>query len=855
MYNRRFWFIGSFLTSLLAQVLVAQTTQWRLIWDANTEDDMAYYRVFRGNSAQADSLIGTVTHPNTVYVDNKIQPGVLYYYRLKAVDQTELESDFSEVVSAAIPRISSIKNQTINQGGNFEVINLDNHISDPDHAASRIIWTSTGNSQLTVNIDDQRRATITASNPNWYGSENILFIATDPDSFFDQQTVTFKVNATPQINRNAIANQGINQGESFEPFDLDDIVTDPDNDDSELQWSVSGAASLHVNIDNHNVVTISPMNPEWYGSETIIFTVTDPGGLSANSSATFKINAPPKIIAGAITDQEIGQGQTFADIALNTCVDDPDNPYQELNWSYYGNNRLTVTVNTASIASITIPTDWSGQERITFKVTDPGGLSDSVSATFTVLPPGAMQLANIPGQVIAEGENFNSINLNEYLIDSGDGTNEAQWRSEQRYLIVSIDGHQVANLSRPFPSWVGTDTVRFIAQNSQGNTASKQALFTVNAQPQLSGIPGEMISYGQNFSPIRLDDYVTDRNDPKENLTWQISGSSQLIVQINSARLATISLPDPQWTGSEMLIFTVTDPFGASASDHAVFTRLRESEGTVTALGLNGQTIDQGEEFDPIQLDGLVSCDKSLKPRLNWSCAGNQYLSVEIDSLKRIAHIKPLNPDWFGSEELTFKVTTPSGYALEMSALFRINRTIFLTIDYRFLGSGTIIQIQWQTTIALQSAIEYKAGSLTNQTLHSDQFNTKHSFTIAGLKPKTSYRFQATGTDSSGNEYRAKEIEIVTGDAGEINVFPNPYRAGEFPENDVISFVNLPIGSEIIIYNLLGEPVFRQAGIDFIYRWNTGNDHNRPVQSGLYMYLVKDADNKKLTSGKLVIIR
>ena len=466
-----------------------------------------------------------------------------------------------------------------------------------------------------------------------------------------------------------------------------------------------------------------------------------------------------------------------------------------------------------------------------------------------------MQLANIPGQVIAEGENFSSINLNEYLIDSGDGTNEVQWRSEQRHLIVSITSNHIANLSKPSASWVGTDTVLFVAENSQGNTASKQALFTVNAQPQLANIPDQIISSGQTFSIIQLDDYVTDGNDPEENLTWQVNGNTQLIVHINASRGVTISLPDPQWTGSELLTFTVSDPYGASASDNAVFTRLEESEGTVTALGLNGQTINQGEEFDPIPLDDLVSCDEELKSHLKWTFTGNQFLNVNIDTLERSAQIAPLNPDWFGSEELTFRVTTPSGYALEMKALFSINQIVFLAFDYRFMGSGTIVQIQWQTTIPLRSTIEYEADQSPFQSQHSNQFTTEHSFTIAGLKPRTSYQFQAVGTDSSGSEYRSTELEIVTGNEGEINVFPNPYRAGEFPENDVISFVNLPIGSEIIIYNLLGEPVFRQAGIDFIYRWNTHNDNDRAVQSGLYMYLVKDADNKKLTSGKIVIIR
>jgi len=138
MYNKRFVFPGFVLACLMMQGLSAQTTQWRLIWDANSEDDMAYYRVFKGTTTDPTNLVATITHPDTIYIDRNIQRGTRYYYRLKAVDQTELESDFSEAVSAAIPRISNIAHQAVNQGSSFNPIILDNHITDPDHAASQI---------------------------------------------------------------------------------------------------------------------------------------------------------------------------------------------------------------------------------------------------------------------------------------------------------------------------------------------------------------------------------------------------------------------------------------------------------------------------------------------------------------------------------------------------------------------------------------------------------------------------------------------------------------------------------------------------------------------------------------------
>ena len=54
----------------------------------------------------------------------------------------------------------------------------------------------------------------------------------------------------------------------------------------------------------------------------------------------------------------------------------------------YGHSNLTVSI-TSQVASITTPTDWNGNETITFTATDTGdgsdaAKSDSDNATFTV---------------------------------------------------------------------------------------------------------------------------------------------------------------------------------------------------------------------------------------------------------------------------------------------------------------------------------------------------------------------------------------------------------------------------------------------------------------------------------------
>jgi hypothetical protein len=83
-------------------------------------------------------------------------------------------------------------------------------------------------------------------------------------------------------------------------------------------------------------------------------------------------------------------------------------------------------------------------------------------------------------------------------------------------------------------------------------------------------IPGQTIQAGQSFTAVTLDDYVDDVDNTDSEINWSYSGNSELTVSINN-RVATIGVPHANWTGSETIMFTATDPYGLSDSDPATF--------------------------------------------------------------------------------------------------------------------------------------------------------------------------------------------------------------------------------------------------------------------------------------------
>ncbi len=192
------------------------------------------------------------------------------------------------------PVVAGIPDQTIQEGGSFNPITLDNYVTDAEDAPADMSWTATSdNPDFTVSINGSRIATVSYPGGEFSGSANIVFTATDPGSLSDSDTASFTVTAVndPPVVA-GIPDQSVAYGANFSTFDLDDYVTDPDNPPSDINWTFSGNTDLSVSIDTAHVVTVSKPSPDWSGSETITFTATDPGNETGSDDATFTVASP-----------------------------------------------------------------------------------------------------------------------------------------------------------------------------------------------------------------------------------------------------------------------------------------------------------------------------------------------------------------------------------------------------------------------------------------------------------------------------------------------------------------------------------------------------------------------------------
>ena len=232
-------------------------------------------------------------------------------------------SDTEEFVLTVVdvfraPVVSDIGDQLISEGAFFVTINLDDYVTDEDTSDEEISWSYSGNSKLSVFIN-ARIATISAPNTDWNGSETITFRATDPQSLYAEDTATFTVTAVndaPVVGN--IPGQSINSGSSFTPINLDNYVSDVDNSDEEMTWTISGNSALAVSIVDRVASITAPA--DWKGSETITFRVSDPESLYAEVAATFTVANQAPVLA-EIADQTVYEGGT---LILTITASDPD---------------------------------------------------------------------------------------------------------------------------------------------------------------------------------------------------------------------------------------------------------------------------------------------------------------------------------------------------------------------------------------------------------------------------------------------------------------------------------------------------------------------------------------------------
>jgi hypothetical protein len=146
--------------------------------------------------------------------------------------------------------------------------------------------------------------------------------------------------------------------------------------------------------------------------------------------------------------------------------------------------------------------------------------------------------------------------------------------------------------------------------------------------PTVGNILDQTISEGGTFATINLDSYVTDPNYTPQQMTWTSFGASDLTITIVN-RVATITIPNPDWFGQETITFKATNPLNLWDSDRATFTVLSVNDLPVIDPGLPNITF-HNDSSATLNLRNYEQDIEDPDSLLTWTFSGNVSVNIAI---------------------------------------------------------------------------------------------------------------------------------------------------------------------------------------------------------------------------------
>ncbi|ANB96937.1 Serralysin [Vibrio parahaemolyticus] len=505
-----------------------------------------------------------------------------------------------------------------------------------------------------VNNDelDLKDLTISAS-----VSDGVNPTASDSDSL-----VVNRVNDAPTV-ENAIADQVLSEDFASYTIDLNDAFKDSD---SALNFSVSGNSNVLVSIEN-GIATISP-TADWNGSETLMFTATDPSGESVSQTVNFTVAPVADIVADKATVVE--DTPTIIKVLGNDTFEGDDQVV-----SLDTNNgpaNGTVSVNPDGSVTYTPNDNYVGKDTFTYVVTS-GGVSESTAVEVNVTP---VNDAPVAKDDIATTQEDTVVTIdvlsNDTDVDGDKLSIQSATVPEAQGKVEIVDGKLVFT---PAENFNGHAEIIYTVTDGQ---LTDEAKVTVTVNP-VNDAPTIKVDAVESITEdaVSIDTVVAtltvrDTDTPEDQLTVSLENNSNgyFVLVGNEVKLTQAGVDavnNDELNLKDLTISaSVSDGVNPTANDSDSLVVNRVNDAPTVENAIADQELS--EDFATYTID-LNDAFKDSDSALNFSVSGNSNVLVSIEN--GIATITP-TADWNGSETLTFTATDPSGESVSQTVNFTV---------------------------------------------------------------------------------------------------------------------------------------------------------------------------------------
>lgn len=442
-------------------------------------------------------------------------------------------------------------------------------------------------------------------------------------------------------------------------------------------------------------------------------------------------------------------------------------------------------------------------------------------------------VSDISDQTILEGASFNTIDLDDNVVDYEYGDNELTWTTHgESELSVLINSSNIVTISIPSSTWFGSENIYFVARNPFGDADSTEVTFTVqsvNDPPVITELGDQSVDEDNSLIGLTvtfddIDDSDThiitvesdEINVSVENLSGHTTGSTYDLV------------PVADWYGSAQITVTVTDNGSGNRSDVEIYTLTVNPINDVpvlTAVG-NQTTIEDNPVVglsvifaDPDPTDVHSISVVSLEPNvsvqnLSGNTSGSTYDLVPA-------------PNWTGTAQITVTVTE--------NGVGGLSDTEIYALEVNAINDAPVL-----TEIGPQSVDE--DNSLTGLTVVFSDQDVTDDHTITVISNETSVTVANLIGNTSGSTYDLVPDANWNGSA-QITVTITDDGPGTLSDTEVYTFTVNSVNDAPAAINLSNNAVDEGVSVGTVVGLLSSTDFD-PADTHSYQFMFEGGDEE-----------
>ncbi|MGH1368913.1 MAG: Ig-like domain-containing protein, partial [Maritimibacter sp.] len=396
-------------------------------------------------------------------------------------------------------------------------------------------------------------------NTDFTGTDTFTYTVTDGNGGTDVVTVQVAVESDEVNEVDAV--DDLSATETDTPVVIDVLANDndPEGDDFEVtdvEDPANGTAELNAN----GTITYTP-DTGFTGTETFTYTVTDEHGATDVATVTVIVSDDPNLAPDAVDDTAETPEDTPVVIDVLANDTDPDDDPLTVTDATSPEGTVEIDPVTGEL-TFTPEEDFTGTATITYTVSDGNGETDTAVVTVNVTPVNDAPDTNPDDTSTLEGTPVEIPVLANDSDPEGDPL-EVIDTTDPTHGTVSVNPDGTIEYT-PEADYTGTDTFTYTVSDGNGGTATDTVTIdvlpdgtnTVDAVNDEYVVPEDtsiIVDLTENDSDPEGDDFsVTSITQPSH-------GTAELLPD------GTVQYtPEPNFEGTDIFTYTVTDEFGAT---------------------------------------------------------------------------------------------------------------------------------------------------------------------------------------------------------------------------------------------------------------------------------------------------